>query len=883
MSVVGRTAPMPFTGRTEELTALHAALRRPGCKGAAVTGAPGVGKSRLAEEFVGRTGPAHRTVRVLATLTASTVPLSALAPLLPAHAGAEDPAVFFREVRQSFAATGGGSRTVLLVDDVHLLDPTSLALLGQLAADSSVFLVATLPTDADWPDVLHSLWRADALDHLRLPAFSRPEMAGLLRAALAGAVSAPAELALWEVGLGNALWTREVVRTAVRDGSLVQVDGVWCLARPLKRLPAVVPFADRMRDLPRDRRTVLELLALCGPVGLDDALEHADADALVDLEVLDVLTVRLEDRRERVALAHPWQARLLRDAIPRTRARQLLRRQAERVRGYGARRVGDALDLACWDLDANGTADPALLVRAAAQALHAEDLATMRRLAGAALVHGPDVRACLMLGEALGQQGEFGEAVPVLERAFGAAATEEDVQAAAAVLAQHCLYGLGDLERARAVLREAAVRIRSRPLPVAYEATLLTAVGRTGEAAALFAGQTAPDPRRPTAMAGQEYVAHLHARLRIELGAGLVEDAVRTGREAYAAHCDLADRWAAYYPARHLYLLAVALLESGRTEEAERTAREGRETMGAPVPALTVWFSWVLGRIALERGQVAASVAHFREARAQALLCGQPFAGQRALAGLVLATAHAGRIAPEAEELAALAARPASPLCGLDTLRAHGWVLLLRGETPRARRLLRRTADDALAAGEVSGAVTVLHDLVRWGVVEAAEDLRAAAARMQGPFAAARAAHAAAVLGPPGGTALEEAAALLEALSAGLQAAEALVAAAGRWSASGQPSRATRAAAHARILLERCPDAATPALSDASAPEPLSSRERDIALMAARGRTSREIAEACVLSVRTVENHLSRVYRKLGVSSRATLAGVLLPRPSSRS
>ncbi|MEV7680082.1 LuxR C-terminal-related transcriptional regulator [Streptomyces sp. NPDC088341] len=870
---------MPFTGRAEELALLQGALRRPACKGAVITGARGVGKSRLAGEFLGSTGPGHRSLRVLATRTASTVPLSALGPLLPAHAAADDPAVFFRDVRRALAAAQG-FRTVLLVDDAHHLDATSLALLGQLAADSSVFLVATLPTDADWPDVLHALWRGDALSLVRLAPFSRAEFSALLRNALGGAVSVSSERALWDVCRGNALWTREAIRTAVQDGSLVQVDGVWCLSEPLRGLPAVVPLMDRMRDLPEDRRAVLELLALCGPVGLADALEYATAEALTELEVLDLLTVRLEGRRERVALAHPWQAGPLREAIPRTRARLLLRQQAQRVRAYGARRAGDPLALACWDLDSTGTADPALLLRAAAQALHAEDVATMRRLAQAALVHGPDVRASLMLGEALGQQGEFGASVPLLEAAFGAAGTDDEVQATASVLAQQCLYGLGDDGRARSVLREAAGRMRGRPLPAAYEATLLTAVGRTGEAAGLLERETAAAPPRPPAMAGQENVLRLHTRLRVELGGGLVEDAVRTGRAAYAAHRELADRWAAYYPARNLYLLAAALLETGRLREAEQTASEGRELMGAPVPALTVWFSWVLGRIALERGHIRSSITHFREAWAQAQVCGHPFAGQRALAGLVLATAHAGRIAPEADALAAVAARPATTLCGLDTLRAHGWVLLLRGEIPQAGQLLRDAADEAVAAGEISGAVGVLHDLVRWGVADAAAGLREAAARMQGPFAAARAAHAAAVQGLPGGSAngaaLEEAAAPLEALGADLYAAEVLIAAVGRWRAAGQPSRATRAAARARILLERCPDAATPALSQERAAQPLSSRERDIALMAARGRTSREIAEACVLSVRTVENHLGRIYRKLGVSGRAALAGVLL-------
>jgi DNA-binding NarL/FixJ family response regulator len=39
--------------------------------------------------------------------------------------------------------------------------------------------------------------------------------------------------------------------------------------------------------------------------------------------------------------------------------------------------------------------------------------------------------------------------------------------------------------------------------------------------------------------------------------------------------------------------------------------------------------------------------------------------------------------------------------------------------------------------------------------------------------------------------------------------------------------------------------------------------------------TSREIAETIVVSTRTVENHLQRVYEKLGVSGRAELADAL--------
>jgi DNA-binding CsgD family transcriptional regulator len=54
----------------------------------------------------------------------------------------------------------------------------------------------------------------------------------------------------------------------------------------------------------------------------------------------------------------------------------------------------------------------------------------------------------------------------------------------------------------------------------------------------------------------------------------------------------------------------------------------------------------------------------------------------------------------------------------------------------------------------------------------------------------------------------------------------------------------------------------------------LSPRERDVADHVAAGKTNREIAAALFLSEKTVENHLSRIYSKLEVHSRAALAAI---------
>lgn len=55
----------------------------------------------------------------------------------------------------------------------------------------------------------------------------------------------------------------------------------------------------------------------------------------------------------------------------------------------------------------------------------------------------------------------------------------------------------------------------------------------------------------------------------------------------------------------------------------------------------------------------------------------------------------------------------------------------------------------------------------------------------------------------------------------------------------------------------------------------LTPREREVALTAAEGLATRDVAERLYLSPRTVEHHLSAAYRKLGVSTRSALVALL--------
>ncbi len=86
-----------------------------------------------------------------------------------------------------------------------------------------------------------------------------------------------------------------------------------------------------------------------------------------------LLTVRVEGRRQHVTLAHPLYGEILRARMPALTRRRLLLEHADRIDAHGARRREDPIRVATARLDASGTADPRLLVRAARLARYAGD------------------------------------------------------------------------------------------------------------------------------------------------------------------------------------------------------------------------------------------------------------------------------------------------------------------------------------------------------------------------------------------------------------------------------------------------------------------------------------------------------------------------------
>ena len=79
------------------------------------------------------------------------------------------------------------------------------------------------------------------------------------------------------------------------------------------------------------------------------------------------------------------------------------------------------------------------------------------------------------------------------------------------------------------------------------------------------------------------------------------------------------------------------------------------------------------------------------------------------------------------------------------------------------------------------------------------------------------------------------------------------------------------------------PAVAHPQPASTSASSGLSEAELRVAELAAEGQTNRQIAGTLYITVSTVEQHLTRVYRKLGVAGRAALASELAPTENPQS
>jgi DNA-binding CsgD family transcriptional regulator len=863
----------PFTGREAELRLVGEALASGVTAGVVIAGPAGVGKTRLANEaaeLAAARGCAVEWVR--ASGSARSIPLGAFAPILPATQLPEGVELLAR-ARHALAERAAGRRLVLCVDDGQLLDDASAALVHQLVAAGEAFAVISLRRGDPPPDALRALWKDDLCRLVDLAELPRATVERLLAAALGAPVDGRSVTALWELTRGNALFLRELVRHGVDHGLLTNDGGVWRWRGEVKAGTRLADFMDLRVDDAGPGTQVLELVAVADPleVGL---LAADERDALEELERGELVERRAERRRRFAVVAHPLHGEAVRARLTPTRIEAIHARLADAVAGCGARRGGDLLRIAVWRLEAGIAGDADLLTDAAERALSAADVHLAARLADAAVQAGGGFRARLMLARGRAGQGRADAADRILAALAAEALDDGERAAVATATARNLFWGLDRADEADAVLERAEAQVADRALRDELRAQRVR----------LIAGQGRPGAALTAARALLEDDA-IHERARVTAALGAVEALFRSGQtdEAVAlteAWLPVARRRRAELPHAEVVLLgmrAVSLRLAGRlleatafSESAYAELLQHRSAPGTAVEAASQGFIW------LARGRVERAARFCREGAA--LLRDGDAVGMLAfaLAGVAQAAAQAGDAEAAVEAIAEMDRTPLGHKgWAVELQLARAWTAAATGELSAARTHAHAAAEYAAERGQHAYAVHALHDLCRLGdATTAAPELTRLATRVDGPFAAVAAAHAQALVAGDG-AALLDAAERFAAADALLVAAEAADAAARAHAGSGRADSARLAAARSGVWLEQCERARPPTLLVAPDAAELTPREREIALLAAGGESSREIAGRLVISVRTVDNHLQNAYRKLGVSRREDLPRVL--------
>ena len=813
----------PLVGRDAELRAVAAAVR--GSAGVVLAGAAGVGKTRLARAAV----PAGRWVQ--GTASGRGVPLGAFAGVVDSSGGTSA-----QVVKRAVEALSG---VATVVDDAHLLDDLSATVVHQLVVSRAATVVVTLRTGEAAPDAITALWKDEHLTRLELGNLSEVDTNRLVEAVLGGQLDSAAAARLWALTGGNALFLRHLVDAEREAGRLRPVEGVWSWAgHPAVSGELAEIIRGQMGELPEPVRDVVDLLALGEPLPLAalpdaDAVERAEARGLV----------RVDDRLD-ARLVHPLYGEVRAAAMGRVRAR--------RLRGLLARRTGDPLRRAVLALDSDLDPDPALFLTAAHDALRLSQLDLTERLARAA---GDGFDARLVLAYALTWLGRGDEAESVLADLGG-----DDLRVALP-RAGNLFWPLRRADEAVAVLD--AIPDQDDDVVRAMRVAFTASLGRPREAMAAARDLLARDLSDQAMVLLACGVAAAGAVLG---DVGAVRAVVPRGYRAARS----SDAVIVRFGVTDFHLLALRL--AGHVGELGPIAAERRaESADAPGPAQLMALV-LLGQAELAAGRVRTAAAVLREAWAGFTALPEHEFRWRARPYLAQALALTGEAAA-ARRVLPEDSHPAYTVLEPDTGLARAWVSAAEGAVTEAVALARAAADLARRQDSPAFEVFALHTAVRLGDRTAAD--RLAEVAVDGPRAPAALAHARA-LAADDGDALLGAADAWEGIGDLLSAADAAAQAATAHARHGRRGSSAAAAARAHKLAAACEGATTPALAAAARPLPLTDREREIATLAARGLSNREIAERLVVSVRTVEGHLYRAGHKLGVGDRGELAARLI-------
>lgn len=876
------TGRVRLVGREAEMTSWAGSLAgRP--RGLVLHGVAGSGKTRLAEELVERAeraGFATRFVRGRATM--EDLPLGPFASLLPSAVERAEGVSLLVLARDAIAALGRDRPLVLGVDDLHLLDATSAALVHQLVAGGSVVLVGTV-REGEWaPDAITDLWRAGHVDRWRIGDLDASSTTALAEALLGGELSPQLADEVVRLSGGNPLFVTTLVRAVSEAGGASAAAEQLELGAAAAESTLVDFVTARLGALDPGARDALAVVALAEPIGLQPLERMTDERSLVELERGGWLEVIDHGRRTEVRLAHPLYGEVLRHSVSRLLARSIHRELTQTVLGYGARRRDDLLRVATWSVESGMPLAPDRALAAALEAAAAGDLTLSVRHAEAAWDAAPSfVTGYLLLYlhdsprylddregflAALGRFADSPRKVAgiAITRSFEACWRDRDVASALQLIAEAATVATGGTSRAELD---------------AQRASCLALSGEVEAARELVAAASA-HPSSRVRVTGQ-FAAWTVARDRGDGSLLPGEGATRLDPTALAAAYEqmaaavatVTDHVGLLPPAAMLSSCAGAFVVAGAVAEAERIARIPLEdalpsVRYAGMPETTL--AWVL----FWRGRVGEGYEWAR--RAAVVQRRYAFGTLEVWSRSVMAAcaAVAGRTAQAEAALAEVDRLGDTPLVGVahPAWMARAGIALRRGDAAACREHAAAGLAHALRHGLVLDEAMARQSLAQLGDAAAQVEPTAHLAARVGGLLVPIAIHIEG-LAARDAEMIAHAAAVFESAGAVGLASIAWGTAARTFAAAGSARDAARCTR--QMLLVREELDIVEELFEVPTLEPLSRREREVAVLAAAGLPSRAIADRLFLSTFTVDNHLASVYDKLGVHSRAELAEAL--------
>jgi DNA-binding CsgD family transcriptional regulator len=902
-SVQLETSVSPTVGRESELALLDSALDAvaqgtPAC--VALEGEPGIGKTRLLSEL--RRRAEARGWLVLAGAAAEferDLPFSVWVDALDAYVASQEldpgdaelasvlPSLraadaevgdsladeryrAHRAVTRLLAALAASRPLVLVLDDLHWSDGSSIELLAAL-----------LRRGVDAPVLLALAFRPGHAASRLSPALAAPSVRRVTlqpldeahaNELLGDGVDPLAAAAIYRHGGGNPFYLEQLAR-ASRDGRLQGAIGGADGDAPALGVPAAVAasLAEEVASLAAQERTLLEAAAVAGdPFEPDLAAAIAELPAGDGLTALDGLLaqdlVRPTAVPRRFVFRHPLVRRAVYEAVPggwklgaHARAAATLAargaastERAHHVEHSASRGDEDAIALLLQAGAETAPRAPSAAARwfeAALRLLPAED---RRRQVEVRIALAGTLRS---LGELERCRATLLEALELLPA--GAAAERVELTARCAAVE----HWLGRHDDAHQRLARVWDELSDRSTPAAAALQLELVVDGFYELdleQSVASGRGALDAARAIYYLGwaENYLEHYDAaeadvdrgiaiarasgegRLLIPMmlvkgytfemqgrcaeSIALCEAAVEATRLSASTH----ELFWALWELAHAHYFAGGL--EAAIAAAEESAEVGGRLAGGTMPASGGGPGWVLAMSMFEAGEVEQAWKIMQGLGSDDLPHKIPV--EKCFDWEVLALAELARGHVEAADGYARRAEEHAAALGLRVpvalaLRTRAAVLLARGEPLEAARLSRESAETAAAAG----------------------------ARLPAAFSVALAGRALAAAGDR------------EQAIAALREAERELDACGSVRVRDEMRRELR-----RLGARAEPRG--PSAGDETGVGALSKRELEIAELVCDRKTNREIAAALFLSEKTIESHMRNIFHKLGADSRVKVA-----------